>query len=118
MHLQCECDSHHHSAPAAQGEKRSCTPENDHELQRITQPITRAYPDLPTRWELHVFDALIKLNTFYDVETVAFILLRDSLFLTCAQSSRGWRQSAQEENQVLAIVDAELAMRSFHEIFP
>lgn len=71
----------------------------------------------PTRWELAVFDALIKLNTFHAVDAIAAVLLRDSMFLTCAQNSRGWRQDASEERQILAIVDAELARRAIEELF-
>lgn len=71
----------------------------------------------PTKFELAVFDALIKLNTLHEVDAVAAVLLRDSMFLTCAQNSRGWRLDASEERQILAIVDAELARRAIDEIF-
>lgn len=73
----------------------------------------------PTIWDIRIFDALIKLNSMYGVEDMAFLLLNNSLFLTCAKNSRGWRHlRTDEESQVLALVDAELAMRAIAEIFP
>ena len=79
------------------------------------QPILDNAP--ATKFELAVFDALIKLNIFHDVDAVAAALLRDSMFLTCAQNSRGWRRDASEERQVLAIVDAEFARQAIEELF-
>ena len=81
----------------------------------IKQPALDDAP--PTKFELSVFDALIRLNTFHDVDAIAAVLIRDSMFRVCAQNSRGWRLDAGEERQILAIVDATLARIAIEELF-
>ncbi|MBG6074221.1 hypothetical protein [Polaromonas sp. CG_9.11] len=118
-HLRCECDSHRTSNPATEGTEHCCAAENGAQLQEITPGIPHASLGPPTIWDIRIFDALIKLNSMYGVEDMAFLLLNNSLFLTCAKNSRGWRHlRTDEESQVLALVDAELAMRAIAEIFP
>lgn len=70
-----------------------------------------------TKFEFAVFDALVKLNIFHDVDAIAAVLIRDSMFRACAQNTIGWRWQPVEERQILAIVDAEMAMRAINEIF-
>ena len=118
-HLRFESDSHQILTPAIKGSEHCCTAENGAELQEITPGIAQTLFGPPTIWEIRIYDARVKLNSMYGVEDMAFLLLHNSLFLTCARNSRGWhRLRTDEENQVLALVDAELAMRAIAEILP
>ena len=126
MHLQCQCNSPHTATPALLCGGHNCTPGNGAELQELTQ-TTGPIPDKspqdelvfapldwsgePSIWDWLVFDQLILLNADHDPETVVETLSRDSLLLTCARCSSGWRRAALEENQIVAMADSRIAMR-------
>lgn len=67
-------------------------------------------------WALSFPDSLDIINTYNSVEIVALILLKYPLLLAQARSSVGWRDDKNEERQVLAIVESELAMQAINEI--